>query len=315
MFYKFLICITLLFSSSSLSYAHDFDTETMAYILWNPDASWADFQEYVAQSDDTELQWELENTESKLVVILSLPGKKYIANYAIENPDFTYSDIDNLIWDDPMLSEIGSEVIYSFLSSRLQEEKTFISLDYFLRFIYLWFDHIMSWYDHMLFLMTLIICFPRRKKILLVITTFTFAHSLTIIFWGMNLISLSSTIVESMIVWSIWLMAIYALFQKVSEEKNIIPELILIFILGLFHGLWFAWFFRSILDTSENIFLPILGFNLWVEFGQVLIISWALILLHFLYKKFDTHKNLIKNIFATLILIMSLIWISEYILM
>ncbi|MDA9129469.1 HupE/UreJ family protein, partial [Candidatus Gracilibacteria bacterium] len=293
--------------------AHSLNSETVAYILGNPDASWSDFQAHVRDSNDPSLQAEIEDTESKFITVLSLPGKQYVSNYVVENPDFSFSDINTLVQDDPMLSEIGPEVIYSFLSGRLQADKKIISFDYFLRFIYLGFDHIMSGYDHILFMMTLIITLPKRKKILLIITTFTIAHSLTIILGGMNIVSLSSEIVESMIVGSIGLMAVYAMFQRVSEERNIIPELILIFVLGLFHGLGFASFFRGILDTSNNIFLPIIGFNLGVELGQILIMSGALIILYFLYKQFDSHKNIIKNIFATLILIMSLIWLSGYI--
>jgi hypothetical protein len=44
--------------------------------------------------------------ENKLATALSLPGKKYLANYAIDNPDFTYSEIKEQIGDDPMFLEI-----------------------------------------------------------------------------------------------------------------------------------------------------------------------------------------------------------------
>ena len=104
-----------------MSYAHDFNTETMSYILGNPDASWSDFAEYVSSSDDTILQEEIAETDTKLAIVLGLPGKKYVENYAIVNPDFGFADIQELIADDPMLSEIGAETIYSFLKTALSE--------------------------------------------------------------------------------------------------------------------------------------------------------------------------------------------------
>lgn len=308
---KIYVLFILLFWVYSSVFAHDFNEEAFSYILNNPDATWSDFADQVKTFDDPALEELISDTNSIITVALSMRGKEYIEAFTSANPDFTYSDIRNLIADDPMLTEIWVEVIYSFLSERLQEEKSYISWDYFLRFIQIGFEHIMWGFDHILFILTLIICLPKTKRILSIITIFTVAHSMTILLWGWQIVSLPSSIVEPMILISIIIMAVYSMFQKVWTEKKLIPEALLIFVLWLFHWLGFAWFFRDILDVSTAIWLPILGFNLWVELGQILVILISLWVLHIIYKYAPKQKNIIKNTVATACIIMTLFWIIQ----
>ena len=294
------------------SYAHDFNEETMKYILSNPESTWSDFESHISSFEDEELEEKLQNINSKLATILSMPGKKYVTTYANANKDFSYSDIEELIVDDPMLWEIGPEIIYSFLSEKLQWRSAYsISLDYFFRFIYLWIEHILSWIDHILFIFTLIITLPKSKRIFAIITTFTIAHSITIILWGFQIITLPSIIVESMIIFSIWLMALYSLFQKIWKSQKFIPEFILIFTLWIFHGLGFAWFFSEILQTNSNIVLPVIWFNIGVEFWQIVIIWISLLWLHTIYKTFAKQKEYIKNTLAACLVCASTFWLIQ----
>ena len=309
MYKKILLAFALLFFSLSYTSAHDFNEEAFSYILNNPDATWSDFEWQVATFEDPALEELMQDTQSKLTVALSITGKEYVMDYAKANPDFTYTDIKNLIWTDPMLTEIWVEVIYSYLSEKLQADTSYISWDYFVRFIEIWLTHILWWYDHILFILALIICLPRARRILSIITIFTIAHSVTIVLWWLQITSLPSTVVEAMILISIIIMAIYSIFQKVWEEKKLIPEAIIIFVLWLFHGLGFAWFFRSILDVTSNIWFPIFAFNIWVEIGQILVIIISLWLLHIVYKYLPKYKDTIKNILATLCIFASLFWI------
>ena len=308
---KLLVLLLVFFCGVPAMYAHDFDTETMAYILWNPEASWTDFSSYVAGGDDSVLQNEIENTDTKLALALGLPWKKYVANYAVENPNYSFTDIRELIADDPMLSEIGAETIYSFLKKALSKEwdSNIISLDFFLRTIVIGFQHIIAGYDHILFLLTLIICLPTTRRILGIITTFTIAHSITLILGWLWIISLPSVLVESMILISIIVMALYALKNKVWEVKNIYFETSVIFVLGLFHWLWFAGFFSWVLETSQNIIFPVLGFNIWVELGQIVIMIITLTILTLIYKYFPKHKNYIKNILSILGILIASYWL------
>ncbi len=300
-----LICVSF-FSFFSSVKAHNFSIDAEIFALSNTGATWTDFEEYMLSIDDGEFEEGIKLVENKISTALSLPWKEHVANYAVANSDFTYFDIAEQIGDDPMLLEIGPEVIYSFLNTRLRPDGWYtISLEFFMQFIKIGFTHILWGIDHILFLLTLIICLPKTRRILLLITTFTIAHSLTIIIWWMDIFSISSFIVEWMILISICIMAVYAIFQQVGKSLNVYAETLLIFILGLFHGLWFAWFFRSILDVSENIFFPIFAFNIWVELGQILVLIISLIFLHILYKLFPTQKDKLKNIFAAIFIIIA----------
>ena len=107
--------------------AHDFNEEAFEYILNNPNATWSDFTDQIETFDDPVLEELMDDTDSKLTVALSMRGKEYIMQYAETNTDFSYTDIKQLIVDDPMFSEIGPEVLYSYLSERLKEKTSFIS--------------------------------------------------------------------------------------------------------------------------------------------------------------------------------------------
>ncbi len=296
-----LLCSLLFLFFSPIAYAHDFDDETFSFILSNPNATLTEFENVIRSSHDYEMEARFANIDTKIIEILALPGKKYLANYAVNNPDFTYSDIKEQIWDDPMLSELWAEVLYSFLSERLQEKSWYdISFDFFIKIIQIWLTHILSGIDHILFVITLIILLPKKKHILALISVFTLAHSLTIILGWFKIITLPSMFVESMILVSIVITALYAFFSKIWEQKNTYIELSIVFVLGLFHWLGFAWFFSGVIDVSSNIVFPILAFNIWVEIGQILIILLSFYILTFLYKYLPKYKDHIKNVIAVI---------------
>ena len=97
MYKKVLLAFTLLFFSFLQASAHDFNEEAFSYILANPDATWSDFESQIATFDDPVLEELMQDTQSKLTVALSMSGKEYVMDYANANPNFTYSDIKELI--------------------------------------------------------------------------------------------------------------------------------------------------------------------------------------------------------------------------
>lgn len=306
----FLFCI-LTITSIGLCYSHSFDEDTFAYILSHPDISWSEFELFISQGDDAILQEEITDIEQKLALVLSLPGKKYIGNYAKNNPDFSYSDINTLISDDPMLAEIGAEPIYNFLISQLRSDRLWIWWDFFMRLIILWWDHILSGFDHILFILTLVVCLPAWRHVFWIVTTFTLAHSVALMLWGFGIIMIPSTVVEPGILISIILMAVYAIYKKPRQVSHLRYELWCIFALWLVHGLGFAGFFGGILGSSENILFPIVWFNIGVELGQIFIICLMLGSLYFLYQYFPNYQNKMKNILCGWCIIMSSVWLGQ----
>ena len=294
------------------SFAHDFNQEAFIYMLWNPQISLETFEEYIQSIDDTHFLEMYNDADQQIPILLSLPGKKYVMNYAIENMDVHKTDIEKLISEDMMLKEIWSERIYNFLDTNLREEVIKIQISNFELFkntLIAWYDHILLWFDHILFIITLIVCLPKFKRIICIITTFTLAHSITILLWGLQLFTLASILVESIILISIIIMWIYAIYTKIWEEKSYLFQLWLIFILGLFHWLGFAGFFSEIIQNNENILISVLWFNLWVELGQIIIITLSWLLISSVYKKFPIHKNKIKNISVSLAIITALYYL------
>lgn len=287
-------------------YGHSLNIEALIYLTQNPNSSWSEFQTHISNQEDQELDVAMEDSYIFLSTILSLPAKSYVLNYSRVNPNFSNEDIKELIQDDPMLWEIWSDVIYNYLVSL---SGRYMSWDYIEYYIWLWIDHILAWIDHILFICTLLICLPRKKRILAIITTFTLAHSITILLWGLKIVTVPSIIVESIILLSISLMAVYALYSPIWDNgKKFYYELAVIFILGLFHGLWFAGFFGEVFRAAGNIVVPIIGFNLGVELWQIVVLTVLLTVLTLVYNALPKYKIYIKNTLASIFFVISIYW-------
>ena len=143
--------------------------------------------------------------------------------------------------------------------------------------------HIWKGYDHILFLLTLllpaVVLFrggywePRDSlrdtllDVLKVVTAFTVAHSITLTLAVNNLIHLPSRLVESGIALTVLLGAINNLFPLVRERRWVVA-----FAFGLIHGMGFAAVLTDLGLTGWNLALALVGFNLGVEVGQIAIV-------------------------------------------
>ena len=139
---------------------------------------------------------------------------------------------------------------------------------------YLWlgYTHILpKGLDHILFVLGLFLLSPRIKTLLLQVTAFTIAHSITLGLSMYGIVSLPSRIVEPLIALSIAYVAIENLVTRELKPWRVA----LVFMFGLLHGLGFAGVLRE-LGLPQNEFLTaLLTFNLGVEFGQLSVIAAA----------------------------------------
>jgi len=138
-------------------------------------------------------------------------------------------------------------------------------------------DHILFGPDHILFLLGLLLvaALVGLKHTLTIVTSFTVAHSCTLIAAALGWFTLPSRFVESVIALSIvWVAAENLLLDKRSYRW------ILTFGFGLIHGLGFASMLTPLLPDS-GVVLPLLAFNVGVELGQLAIVavSFPLLLL------------------------------------
>ncbi len=142
---------------------------------------------------------------------------------------------------------------------------------------YLWlgYTHILpKGIDHILFVLGLFLLNVRLRPILIQVTAFTIAHSITLGLTMYGVVSLSPRIVEPLIAFSI---AYVAIENLVTNEIK--PwRLALVFSFGLLHGMGFAGVLKE-LGLPRNEFLPaLLSFNLGVEGGQLTVIAAAALL-------------------------------------
>ena len=125
--------------------------------------------------------------------------------------------------------------------------------------------------DHILFVLGLFLLCRAWKPILLQVTTFTVAHTITLALATLGYVSVNPQIVEPIIAASIAVVALENIFRP-SYGKF---RLLLVFAFGLIHGLGFA---QRLLDEripAGSVASSLLGFNLGVEFGQLAVIGLA----------------------------------------
>jgi hypothetical protein len=141
---------------------------------------------------------------------------------------------------------------------------------------YLWlgYTHILpKGLDHILFVIGIFLLSPRIKAMLLQVTAFTIAHSITLGLSMYGILSLPSRIVEPLIALSIAYVAIENLLTRELKPWR----LALVFMFGLLHGLGFAGVLRELGLPRDEFLTALLTFNLGVEGGQLTIIAAALV--------------------------------------
>ena len=145
---------------------------------------------------------------------------------------------------------------------------------------------------------------PAFFYILKIITFFTIAHSITLALAALDIINLPSWLVESIIAFSIALAALHNIKPLIKGKEWLIA-----FGFGLFHGFGFASVLGEKGLSGDYMILSLLGFNLGVEIGQVLIICMIFPIL-FLIRRLKIYPAVIK--YGSIVLIfIALYWFVE----
>jgi len=134
-------------------------------------------------------------------------------------------------------------------------------------------EHILSGFDHLLFVIGLLFLVGFNRRLVGVITAFTVAHSLTLALSALGLLTLRPPPVEAVIALSIMLVAAEALHQKPTLSRQWPALVALLF--GLVHGLGFAGALKEIGLPDNHLAVALLTFNLGVEAGQLLVVGAA----------------------------------------
>jgi hypothetical protein len=175
------------------------------------------------------------------------------------------------------------------------------------RFLKLGFTHILpEGLDHILFVLGLFFFSTFFRPLLLQVTAFTIAHSITLGLSLLGIFSLPSRLVEPLIALSIAVVALENIFFRKMRPSRFL----IVFGFGLVHGLGFAGVLKG-LGLPENQFLKVLvSFNLGVEGGQLAVIGMAAILTAWMWKKPWYHRRVVVPVSA-LIAAIGLFWFVQ----
>ena len=149
-------------------------------------------------------------------------------------------------------------------------------------FLGLGIEHILTGYDHIAFLLALIVIGLSIRDVLKIITAFTIAHSITLLLAALEIVRLNSRFVESVIAFSICYVALENLFKKKVNYRWLIA-----FGFGLVHGFGFASALQELIVGKSNLLVSVVSFNMGVEIGQLMIFFVMLPILHLLKKQFE----------------------------
>jgi hydrogenase/urease accessory protein HupE len=144
-------------------------------------------------------------------------------------------------------------------------------------------EHILTGYDHLLFLAALLLVCATFREAATIVTCFTLAHSITLALAALDVVRLPAGFVEPVIAASIVYVAVENVVRFRKERQRLAWRAAITFAFGLVHGLGFASVLRELGLGSlpGGVVVPLLTFNLGVEAGQLAVaaVVFPLILL------------------------------------
>ena len=146
-------------------------------------------------------------------------------------------------------------------------------------FIYLGAKHMVTGYDHLLFLVGVIFFLYRPKHVVEYVTLFALGHSITLLLGVLANLQVNAYLIDAIIGLSI----VYKAFENMdgfSRVFGVEPNTkIAVFVFGLFHGLGLATKLQEFTISDNGLVTNIVSFNVGVEIGQILALSAVLIVL------------------------------------
>src|SRR5579885_2935592 len=162
-------------------------------------------------------------------------------------------------------------------------------------FLYLGAKHMVTGYDHLLFLVGVIFFLYRLKDIVQYVSLFTLGHSTTLLLGVLGGVRANSYLIDAVIALSV----VYKAFDNMDGFKRFLgfqPNTkMAVLIFGLFHGFGLATKLQDLVTSQTGLVTNILSFNVGVEIGQVLALSAVLIGLSYWRSK----GGFLRHAFAT----------------
>ena len=174
-------------------------------------------------------------------------------------------------------------------------------------YINLGFQHIsdLAGYDHILFLLALcaVYTIDQWRRLFVLVTAFTIGHSITLALSSFGWVIIPSHIIEFLIPVTILITAIRnvavpASVQQTGARGNMAGHYLVALCFGFIHGMGFSNYFRALMMDNSSITTPLLGFNLGIEIGQLLVVS-IIVIVASLVVKFGQVKHRDWNLFIS----------------
>jgi hydrogenase/urease accessory protein HupE len=128
--------------------------------------------------------------------------------------------------------------------------------------------HIFTGYDHILFILTLMLAVRSWRRLATIVTSFTVAHSITLVAATLGVVTLPARLAEPLIALSVLFVALDALLRPQANARPIVT-----FAFGLIHGFGLSNVLRELGLSGRQLLPALFGFNVGVEIGQILIVS------------------------------------------
>ena len=159
-----------------------------------------------------------------------------------------------------------------------------------LRFVKLGFLHILTGTDHLLFLLCLVIPLRRMRPLIAVVTSFTVAHSITLIASAYNMAPDAlwfPPLIETLIAISI----VYMALENIAVGANVRNRWVITFGFGLVHGFGFSFALRQNMQLAgSHLLTSLLSFNIGVEIGQLVVLALVIPVLNMLFRFVVTER-------------------------
>ena len=182
----------------------------------------------------------------------------------------------------------------------------------FIKYLFLGIEHIIpKGLDHMLFIIGLFLFSNLIRPLLLQVSMFTIAHTITLVIASLSLINVNASIVEPLIALSIVYIGVENIFKKYSNTKI---RYYVIFLFGLLHGLGFALVLKDVGLDYSNLLMNLVSFNIGVEIAQIFILFLLYLTIGLFFSKKKYYKIIFQIPLSLFISLIAIYWFVERII-
>jgi len=157
-------------------------------------------------------------------------------------------------------------------------------------FLYIGAKHMVTGYDHLLFLVAVLFFLYKSRDVFLYVSMFTLGHSLTLLFGVLGNIQVNPYLIDAIIGLSV----VYKGFDNLGGFKRLFstppnPKVVVL-IFGLFHGFGLATKLQELQLAEEGLLANLIAFNVGVELGQFMALAFILLIFNF-WRKYNSFNR------------------------